>query len=562
MMTLRDESVQTVEQKYPEVRRLISLGRERGYVLYEEIQRILSEELASSPVDLERVYLRVEDLGIEVSTGDGKAGVGRSGRSSDAAKGAQESAERSSDPVRMYLREMGTVKLLDREGEISIAKRIEQGQAQIYAALAANPATLEELLKISELGRDDSRDIGDATQTAEEMETGVQVAQRRAQVLGYFKKIAAIDGELADARRKIRTLPRGKRAIRLEAWVERKTAERARLMKQIGIPTLGLNRLIGTLKRVDSEFSTLASAIAQQAAAVRNEKSPGTRTPSEEALSRSREALRELEKRFGATRSQIQKSLRQILDGVAAAEQPRHELMVANLRLVVSIAKKYLHRGLQFLELIQEGNLGLMKGVEKFEYRLGYKFSTYATWWIRQAVTRAIADQARTIRVPVHMTEAINKLTRTSAALVRDLGREPTAEEIAQKMELPVTKVRHILKTSQHTISLESPVGEDGDAHLGDFLEDRRATSPVEAIMLSDLRNKTQRILKTLSPREEQILRMRFGVDDGTEHTLEEVGRAFNVTRERIRQIESKALRRLRHPSRSSELRACFEAIR
>src|SRR5260370_14711557 len=249
MMTLRDESVQTVEQKYPEVRRLISLGRERGYVLYEEIQRILSEELASSPVDLERVYLRVEDLGIEVSTDDGKAGAGRPGRSSDAAKGAQESAERSSDPVRMYLREMGTVKLLDREGEISIAKRIEQGQAQIYAALAANPATLEELLKISELGRDDSRDIGDVVQTPDEIETGVQVAQRRAQVLGYFKKIAAIDGELADARRKIRTLPRGKRAIRLEAWIERKTAERARLMKQIGIPTLGLNRLIGTLKR-------------------------------------------------------------------------------------------------------------------------------------------------------------------------------------------------------------------------------------------------------------------------------------------------------------------------
>jgi RNA polymerase primary sigma factor len=562
MMTLRDEALETVEQKYPEVRRLISLGRERGYVLYEEIQRTLSEELAGSPVDLERVYLRVEDLGIEVSTGDGKAGAGRTGRPSDGAKGAQESAERSSDPVRMYLREMGTVKLLDREGEISIAKRIEQGQAQIYTALAANPATLEELLKISELARDDSRDIGDVIQTPDETETGVQVAQRRAQVLGYFKKIAAIDGEMVNARLKLRTLPRGKRAMRLEALFERKTTERARLMKQIGITTLGLNRLIGTLKRVDGEFSTLASAIAHQAAAVRKEKSPGTRTPSEEALSLSREAFRQLEKRFGATRSQIQKSLRQILDGVAAAEQPRHELMVANLRLVVSIAKKYLHRGLQFLELIQEGNLGLMKGVEKFEYRLGYKFSTYATWWIRQAVTRAIADQARTIRVPVHMTEAINKLTRTSAGLVRDLGREPTAEEIAQKMELPVTKVRHILKTSQHTISLESPVGEDGDAHLGDFLEDRRATSPVEAIMLSDLRNKTQRILKTLSPREEQILRMRFGVDDGTEHTLEEVGRAFNVTRERIRQIESKALRRLRHPSRSSELRACFEAIR
>src|SRR5712692_3286926 len=298
MMTLRDESLQTVEQKYPEVRRLISLGRERGYVLYEEIQRILSEELATSPVELEKVYLRVEDLGIEVSTGDGKAGVGCPGRPSDGAKAAQESPERSADPVRMYLREMGTVKLLDREGEISIAKRIEQGQAQIYTALAANPATLEELLKISELARDDSRDIGDVIQTPDEAETDGEVTQRRGQILGYFKRIAAIDGEMVKARLKLRTLPRGMRAVRLEAWIERKAAERARVMKQIGIPTLGLNRLIGTLKRVDSEFSALASTIAHQAAAVRNEKNPGARALSEDALCLSRGALRQLEKRF------------------------------------------------------------------------------------------------------------------------------------------------------------------------------------------------------------------------------------------------------------------------
>jgi RNA polymerase primary sigma factor len=539
---------------------LIDPGRGKGYVLHDEDSQALSEDLAASPGESEKVSLRVEDLRIGVSTEARNGGARHRRSQADGAEVSQETAEKVADSTRMYLRELGAVELLDREGEVAIAKRIEQGEVRIYQVLADNPVTLEELLKLSELARRDPRAIADMIKTLDGCEMNAQGAQRTDEVLAHFKEIAAIDRKIKEAKLELRTLQRGKKTMRLEALIDRKVAEVARLIKQIRFTTLGLNRLIGILTEIDREFSALASAIVHQAAALDRERNPRRRDLLSDRLAASRRTLRQLEKKFGVSRLKIQKALREIQNGVAAAEQARQELIMANLRLVVSIAKKYLYRGLQFLELIQEGNLGLMKGVEKFEYRRGYKFSTYATWWIRQAVTSAIANQARTIRIPVHMIESINKLTWTSAALVQELGREPTSEEIAQKMDQPVAKVRHIIRIAQRPISLESPVGED--AHVGDFIEERRKTSPVDALMLSHLRKKTRQILKTLSPREEQILRMRFGVDDGTEHTLEEVGRAFNVTRERIRQIESKALGRLRHASRAGQLRTCFEAIR